>query len=130
MSRTSKALVTLILIGIFGMLVWQQLPRGFDTDITRVGNGQPAVVLAFENHSLLGMEVMDLLNAIRDDYEHHVAFLVADLGTPQGQAFARRHEARDGTVLLFSGDGTRIDTIVAPEDEQSIRDRLARNPGF
>lgn len=129
MSRTSKTLVTLILIGVFGMLIWQQLPPSYDTDITRVGNGQAAVVLAFENHSPLGMEVMERLNRIRGDYEHSVAFLVADLTTPQGLGFARQHRARDGTVLLFSGDGTRLDAIDAPQSEQEIRERLVRNLG-
>jgi len=123
--RWSRLLVTLLIIGAVGSLIWSQLPRGaYPTDLSRVGAGQPALVLAYDMNFASGMAVMELMNAIRADYAGEVDFLVAHLGMPDGQAFASRHGAGDGTVLLFSADGQRIQSLRQPQTVDELRQAL------
>ena len=121
-SRWLKRLLLLLFFAAVGGLIWSQLPRGaYPTDLSRVGQGRPALVLAFDMRYVSGMEVMELMNAIRDDYHERVDFLVARLSLEEGQAFASRHQAHDGTVLLFSGDGTLVKTLDRPERIETLR---------
>ena len=99
MPAWAKTLLTLAIMIVVGALIISQLPRGaFPTDLSRIGQGTPALVVARDINFLAGAEVMDLLNSIRPEYHDRVEFLAAHLGHPDGQAFARRHDMRDGTV--------------------------------
>lgn len=121
----AKALITVMVVVGAGALIFTQLPRGaFSTDLSRVGQGTPALVVARDINFLAGAEVMDLLNGIRPEYDGRVEFLAAHLGHPDGQAFARQHGMRDATVVLFSGDGQRLETLRAPQRAAEIREAL------
>lgn len=124
-SRWSKLMITLLVVASVGSVVWSQLPRGaYPTDLSRIGAGRPALVLAHDANYASGMAVMELMNAIRDDYAGQVEFLVAHLGMAEGQAFASLHAARDGTVLLFAGDGTRVSILNQPQTVGELRRAL------
>jgi hypothetical protein len=121
----AKVLITVVVIVGAGALIFTQLPRGaFSTDLSRVGQGTPALVVARDINFLAGAEVMDLLNSIRPEYDGRVEFLAAHLGHPDGQAFARRYNMRDATVVLFSGDGERLVTMRAPQRAAEVREAL------
>lgn len=129
--RWSKWLLTLLVVAAVGSLIWSQLPRGaYPTDLSRVGAGKPALVLAHDANFAAGMAVMELMNVIRDDYAGEVEFLVAHLGMQDGHAFASRHAARDGSVLLFSADGELVDTLHQPQTVDALRQALAQAFGL
>ncbi len=87
-SRSRKWLIYLAFFGAMGALIFSQLPRGsYSTDLTRIGDGRPALVLAYDISSMGGTEVMKLMDALREEYSDRVVFLVADLGTPHGYGF-------------------------------------------
>jgi hypothetical protein len=99
--------------------VWQQLPgAAYPTDLTRVGAGTPTLVLMHDLGFVAGGEVMERMNHLRADYAGRVDFLVANLKTPTGAAFAQRHGVRDGTVLLFSADGRPTGVLHQPDSAQ------------
>lgn len=101
------------------------MPRGaYPTDLTRVGKGRPALVLAYDINSMGGMSVMGLLDALRGEYADRVEFLVADLGVPDGRNFAQRHDAINGTVMLYSADGSHMRTIHLPLNTEILRHAL------
>lgn len=113
--RWAKGLIYLLIIGAVGALAWSQLPRGgYPTDLTRIGQGQPALVLAYDNNSMGGMEVMALLDDLRGDYAGRVELLVAQLSMEDGHAFAQRHGAANGSVMLFLGAGAHVRTLHMP----------------
>lgn len=123
--RWRKPVIVLALIGLLGALFWSQLPPGaYPTDLTRVGAGKPALVLAFDKHYSGGMAVMEAMNAIRADYAPRVDFLVAHLGMADGQAFAHRYLASDGTVLLFSAEGELVNRLHHPANVDTLRQAL------
>ena len=118
----------LILLSIVAvaLLLWQALPGGaYPTDLSRVGAGRPTLVLAQNNNYVGGAEVMELMNGIRGEYAERVDFLVAHLGMADAQVFAGRHGARDGTVLLFSGDGRCVGMLQQPQSADELRRALA-----
>ena len=123
--RWGKWLIYLSIFGAVGTLIWSQLPRGaYPTDLTRVGEDRPALVLAYDIMSMGGTEVMGLLDAVRGEYADRVEFLVADLGVPDGRNFAQRHGAANGTVMLFSRDGSHVRTIHLPPNIEVLRHAL------
>lgn len=120
-----KLLITLAVIVAAGALIFTQLPRGaFATDLSRIGQGTPALVVARDISFLAGAEVMDVLNTLRPEYGERLEFLAAHLGRPEGQAFARRHGMRDGTVVVFAADGTRLAALDAPRTPAEVRKAL------
>jgi len=128
-SRWRNRLFTILFIVGVSSFIWSQLPDGsYPTDLSKIGTGRPTLVLAHDSNYSGGMEVMYLMNEIRDDYTGRVDFLVAHLGMADGQEFARRHGARDGVVLLFSGDGRNVSVLNKPQSSDELR--LALNQAF
>lgn len=128
-ARWKKRLLTMLFIVGIASFLWSQLPDGgYPTDVSLIGKGRPALVLAQDANYMGGMTVMYLMNEIRDEYADRIDFLVAHLGMADGQAFARSHDAGDGVVLLFSGDGTPVGTLHQPQSATELR--LALNKAF
>jgi len=131
MSRLAQWLIGIAAFALAGLLVFRHLPMaGYDSDVTRVGQGRPAVVLVYENFAPPSMAVMDLFDQVRREYEDRLEFLVADTGSPRGQAFIAQHGVQAGQVLTFRGDGTlvRADWVIG--DAQRLRDRLRQDLGL
>ncbi|MEH6811310.1 MAG: hypothetical protein V7677_02155 [Motiliproteus sp.] len=119
------AVIVALSAGIF--ITIQSMMNPMSADLSVIGQGRPSLVLGFESYSPAGGDALNRLNAVRGDYEDRMVFVVADLGTPQGQTFARQHNLRDGVAIFVSPDGTpgRIATI--PADEQRLRLQLDNN---
>jgi hypothetical protein len=131
MPAWAKAAVVLAFIGLVGGLLWSQLPKGgYPTDLSRIGSGRPVVVLAHDANYTAGMEVMEMLHPIRREHADRIDFLVAHLGMPDAQAFAREHEVGDGSVLLFRGDGQRLGVLRRPGSEGELRLAIAQAFGL
>lgn len=133
LSRWHKWLISLIItIGVLA-LVWSQLPRQpYSTDLGRIGQGLPALVLAYDIKSMGGMEVMKMMDDLRGDYADRIAFLVAPLGAPHGRAFGQQFNVDNGSVVLFSAQGQAIATLYLPantaELEKALQALLTTSP--
>jgi hypothetical protein len=129
--KWQKFLLTLLVLAGVGGFIWSQLPSGsYPTDLSRIGGGRPALVLAQDSNYSGGMAVMELMNEIRGDYAERVEFLVAPLSMADAQAFAGRHAAADGTVLLFAGDGRRVGVLHYPRSAGELRQALSQAFGL
>ena len=125
-----RLIVTAALVAVGGF-VWSQLPKGsYPTDLSRIGQGQVALVLAIDSNYSGGASVMELLNDVRHDFADSVHFLVASLALPSGQAFADQHQAGDGTVLLFDAKGQRVAVLHAPQTPDELRTLLQQALGL
>ena len=120
--RWHRRLVTAAIVAALGAFAWSQLPDGsYLTDLSSIGAGKPAVVLTMESHYLDGASVMHLLHGVRDEFGHSVQFLVASLSQPDGRAFAARHGAIDGTVVLIDARGQRVAMLRSPQSGDELR---------
>ncbi len=130
-SRTRKWLIYLAITAGVLALVWSQLPRQpYSTDLSRIGQGQPALVLAYDIQSMGGMAVMEMMDDLRGEYADRIHFLVAPLGAPHGHAFGQQFNVANGSVVLFSGRGSAVNTVHLPPDtaelKKALDDLLAR----
>jgi hypothetical protein len=123
--RLVKALIYFVIAGLVAALIWSQLPRvAYSTDLTQIGQGRPAMVLAYDIKSMGGMEVMAMMDALHPAYEDRIDFLVAPLGAPHGHAFGERHGAINGTVVFFSAAGAALGTVHFPFDAARLQQAL------
>ncbi|MDO9478701.1 MAG: hypothetical protein Q7L07_18480 [Pseudohongiella sp.] len=121
-TRLTRTLAILCSIVLIGAVMWQLLPKGsFSNDLTRVGQGQPALVMLREVHVMGGEMVMEQMLHIHPEFENTVEFLVVHTGHPDGQAFARDHNISDGSVVLFDGNGEVLGRSGRPESPDALR---------
>lgn len=113
------------IIALFGGLVWN-MPRGYQTDLARISQGKPALTLVYDSSFLISEEQMAELERVRANLEPRLHLLVADVNLPNGRAFARKHEAEPGTLLILAADGTLIERITPPSPAKRIQERVER----
>lgn len=115
---TAVSLVTLVAIGYFLLL---GVGKPISSDLSVIGQGKPALVLAYVNYSPTGGDALGRLRTISSDYASRLEFVVADMGTPPGLTFANRHKLGDGQAILMKQDGQPLEVINIPADEQALR---------
>lgn len=124
-TRARKWLIYLAITAGVLALVWSQLPRQpYSTDLSRIGQGQPALVLAYDIESMGGMAVMEMMDELRGEYAQRIHFLVAPLGAPHGRAFGQRFNLDNGSVVLFAADGSAVDIVHLPPGTPELKSAL------
>lgn len=104
-----------------GSLVIMSGGKSMSTDLGLIGQGKPVLVLAYENYSPAGGDALNRLRKVKGDYYTQLNFVVADMGNPQGMAFANRHQLIDGQAIFLNQHGQPLKTTHIPEDEQELR---------
>ena len=125
--RNPRRLIAAVLLLAAGLFIWNQLPKGgFPTDLSRIGQGQAALVLTMDSHFMAGMEMMPVLDTLRKEFGGQAQFLVASTGLPEGQSFAQRNQTIDGSVVVFNPSGARIAVLHGPRTAEELRQALQR----
>lgn len=124
--RWLKAVLSLAFVGAVGALAWSRIPDGaYPTDLSRIGLDRPAAVLAFDANYTGGMEVMEMMNPLRDEFASRAEFLVANMAAEDGRRFAQLHAIGDGGVVVFAADGTKRVTLARPANQEELRSALS-----
>lgn len=118
---TAVCIVAVVAIGYY-LLLGAGGP--VSTNLKLVGQGKPALVLAYENFSPGGGEALNRLRKVRSDYADRMHFIVADMGTPDGRAFVERHQLADGFAVFLSPEGDALQVTDIAVNEQELRTRL------
>ncbi len=58
---------------------------------------------------------------LRPEFYNKLVFVVADLGTRDGQSFAYRYKVGETTLVFFNSTGRRIGTLRGVQTEESLR---------
>lgn len=129
-ARKQKAIGRLIVAAfvlLAGVFIWNQLPKGgYPTDLSRIGQGQAALVLTLNGNFMAGVEMMPVLDSLRQDFGDRAQFLVASMGLPEGQAFAQRHQTDDGSIVVFDPQGAPLVVLHGPRSADELRQVLSQ----
>jgi hypothetical protein len=117
-------IVAIVAVSALGYFLTTGLLKPISTDLSVVGRGDPVLVLAYENFSPTSGEALDRLRQVSADYEPDLRFVVADLGTPQGRAFANRFGLEEGQTVFLKPDGQALLVARVPSEERELRSLL------
>lgn len=113
-----RRLATLaILAALLGLAV-MALPRGFDTDLTRIGSGKPALVFVYDPTLVVSNRQTREMETVREALGDTLHFLIADVGRPDARQLMQQHQAEPTQLLLFASDGSllgRMQGLVSSE---------------
>jgi hypothetical protein len=70
------------------------------------------------------------VDALRSEFQGKVAFVLADLNTAEGQAFAARHEVGNTTLVFLDAGGRRMVTLAGVQEEGALRQRIRASFGL
>jgi thioredoxin-like negative regulator of GroEL len=114
------ASVILFLVLAFKFL----LPSGYSDDLSRIGKGQPALVLVRDNQTVQSHELIDVMDGLRKRYVGKVEFLLTDHNTPTGETFMAENQATRATLVLMDAQGKKVKSLQAPQTEESLAQEL------
>ncbi|WP_406672517.1 hypothetical protein [Natronospira sp.] len=117
--------LVLLVIVLLAWLLLRMLPSGFETDLSLVGTGEPAVVLVHDHNYVESVTLMENLARVRDQHPEAMLYLVADLNHPRGQRFADNQDVDAVTLVLFDLHGNRVATTRGVKDSGEIEQWLA-----
>ena len=96
-----------------------------EADLTKIGKGKPSVVQIHDpNCSLCRTLQSQTRKALKSFDDEAITFLVADINTVKGGAFAARYGVPHVTLLLFDPRGEMVQIVRGPSDTDSLRNIL------
>lgn len=116
--------ITVAVIAVALVVMIMASPRGFETDLGKIGKGTPALVLVYDPNLVVSGEQVHELNQIRDEFEADVHFLLADVGYEQARTFIDNHRTHPGVMLFFSAQGELLTRLQAPMSAPVLREQL------
>ncbi len=127
MERKKSKNKTLIRLGIFGVIcgllfvMFMLLPKGFKADLSLVGQGAVSIVLTHDKNLVNSVQLMELLNEVRSDYEPAVEFLAVDVVTPVGKSFLLDQQVGAVQLVIFGPAGERMTVLDSRVSEAELR---------
>ena len=89
--------------------------------MTRIGKGEPAVVQIHDPQcSICNALQRETHKALTQLEGQAPIYLVADLTQTEGAIFAQRHTVQHVTLLVFDGDGNRVETLVGSKTRAEL----------
>lgn len=116
--------ITVAVIAVVLVVMIIASPRGFETDLTKIGTGTPALVLVYDPNLVVTGEQLHELNQVRDEFEPKMHFLLADVGYEQARVFIDAHNTHPGMMLVFSAEGELLTRLAAPVAAERLRQEL------
>jgi hypothetical protein len=98
-----------------------------ERDLSRIGQGAPAVVQIHDPQC-------PLCNALQREARKALAgmgaqapiYLVADLTQTEGAIFAQHHNVQHVTLLMFDGQGNRVETLTGSKGRKELEESFKR----
>ena len=110
---------------MFAAAVAMNLPRGYSDDLSRIGKGKAAVVLVRDKNAVQSFDLIEVMNALRDQYAGQVEFLVTDFNTPEGRAFIAANKAERVTLTVLDANGKVAAVLYPPQTSESVQQAIA-----
>ena len=84
------------------------MPKGFKMSHEQIGTGMPALVFVYDPNLAVSINQSEQMNKARDQLSGQVFFLIAKIGTPEGDQLIAEHRASPAELLLFDPSGRLI----------------------
>ena len=124
----SGALVAAALGGGAWYLVQDVSATIGEQDLSRIGNGTPAVVQIHDpDCSLCAALQREARKALADFEDGELQFLVANIRSAEGKRLAAAHGVGHVTLLLFDADGRRRSTLVGSNTSEDLKQAFRRH---
>ncbi|HWQ94003.1 MAG TPA: hypothetical protein VN418_00655 [Gammaproteobacteria bacterium] len=123
-SRLWRKLLIVALILVAAGILINLLPRGYSRDLSQIGKVGNVVVQIHDHNQVSSQLLMDQINKVRSDYEGRVTFLVADVYTAEGKAFADNQDIHSAALVFFAANGEKLTTLYGQQDAETIRKTL------
>ena len=123
-TRRWLPLAIALLVAGFIALAVSLLPSGYSQDFSLIGKGGNVMVLVHDHNVVQSMATMDAMNAVRDENEGRVKFLVADRYVVEGAQFAQAHGMRSVGLIFFAPSGDTIHITDTTQDAESLRKNI------
>ena len=95
-------------------------------DLSRVGEGQMTIVQIHDPQCPTCTALQKQTRAaLRNFDDGEITYLVADIKTPEGAAFARKYRVPHVTLLLFDGDGELQQTVQGLQQASQLTEIFA-----
>ncbi|GIU23460.1 hypothetical protein L2719_05385 [Shewanella schlegeliana] len=98
--------VTSIVV-LFAALV-MVMPKGFKATHEEIGTGKPALVFVYDAGLAVSNSQTEQMNEARDYLGDQVHFLIARMGTPEGDKLIASYHADSAELLLFDPAGQLV----------------------
>lgn len=90
-------------------------------DLSRMGQGKPTVVQVHDPQCPTCTALQkQTRQALKEFGECDLVYLIADINTPEGQAFALRYGVGNVTLLLFDGAGGLRQTVQGMQSKDQL----------
>ncbi len=70
------------------------------------------------------------MDSLIPEFQKDCIFVLADLNTPEGHAFAIRHNVPNTVLIFFDGDGRKLDTIYGVQEPDELQGKIKRILGL
>lgn len=95
------------IIVLFAALVLV-MPKGFKATHEEVGTGKPAIIFVYDPGLAVSNSQTEQMNEARDYLGDQVYFLIARMGTPEGDKLIATYRADSAELLLFDSAGSLV----------------------
>ncbi|MCG9723170.1 hypothetical protein [Shewanella sp. Isolate7] len=99
--------VSLAVVGLIALLI-MMMPKGFKATHEEVGQGTPALVFVYDPNLAVSHTQTEQMNEARGHLGDNLVFLLARVGTPEGDQLIAKYRAGTAELLLFDGSGKLI----------------------
>lgn len=94
----------------------------------KIGKGKPALVFVYDPNLSVSINQSKQMNIARDSLGDQVVFLVAKIGTPEGDEFISDYQASVAELLLFDSSGRLIKRQLALKDANELIKWFPKDP--
>ncbi|MCL1142135.1 hypothetical protein [Shewanella gaetbuli] len=118
-TKSRKPMISIIVIVAIILLfvgLINVMPKGFKTTHEEIGQGIPAMVFVYDPNLTVSNSQTEQMNAARAELGDEALFLLARVGSPDGQKFMSQYRAGSAEILVFDANGELIKRHYAVTD--------------
>lgn len=115
------AIFTGVIVGSGYLLVNSMMATAAEQDLTRVGNGKPAIVQVHDAECALCRSLQRETRAALKEFDAgRYEYVVANIKAQDGAAFAQQFGVPHVTLMLFDRRGTLVNVLTGTRDRAEL----------